>query len=115
MDFLNLISNRVTLKGFDKYRADLDTNSDLHGDHSYFTEFDDHEIMFNVAPIIPSIKSDVQYTQRKGLVGNAFVCIVFQDAKADFDPEQFSGRVTQIYLTVQPRKVHGQLHYKVKY
>lgn len=111
--FLDLISKRVTLKGFSKFRGDLDTKDDLHGEHSYYTEYENHEIMFNVAPMIPSSKAGGQYIERKGLIGNAFVCIIFQEPGAVFTPDLISGRVTQIYIIIEPTIIENEHYYKV--
>lgn len=112
-NFLNILAERVRLKGFTKYRGDLDTKGDLHGEYSYYTGYRNHEIMFNVAPLVPSLKANGQCIERKGLVGNAFVCIVFQDPGAVFLPDYISGKVTQIYITVQPVVLEDGLYYKV--
>jgi hypothetical protein len=114
LDFLDILADRVRLKGFQKYRGDLDIKEDLHGEHSYYAVHQNHEIMFNVAPLVPSTKANRQCVERKGLVGNAFVCIVFQEAGAVFSPDFISGKVTQIYITVQPLKQNDELYYKVK-
>jgi hypothetical protein len=111
--FLQRISTRVQLKGFDKYRADLDIKDDLHGSLSYFTEYENHEIMFNIAPMIPSRKVNEQFIERKGLVGNAFVCVVFQEEGAAFMPDRISGRVTHVFITVQQLMIDQELYYKV--
>jgi hypothetical protein len=113
LDFLDLLADRVRLKGFQKYRGDLDIKEDLHGEHSYHTVYQNHEIMFNVAPLVPSTKANQQCIERKGLVGNAFVCIVFQEAGAIFSPDFISGKVTQIYITVQPLMHDDELYYKI--
>ena len=112
-NFLNILAERVRLKGFTKYRGDLDTKGDLHGEYSYYTGYRNHEIMFNVAPLVPSSKANGQCIERKGLVGNAFVCIVFQESGATFLPDYISGKVTQIYITVQPMVLEDGLYYKV--
>lgn len=113
IDFLNLIAERVPLRGFDKFRADLDITQDLHGDFSYYVEFDNHEIMFNIAPIIPPNGNSDKSIRRKSLAANAFVCIVFQEAGAVFNPNDVLGRVTQIYITVQPTLYGEDQYYKV--
>jgi len=113
-NFLQILADRVRLKGFEKYRGDLDIKNDLHGEYSYYTQYNNHEIMFNIAPMIPSIKTNGQCVKRKGLVGNSFVCIVFQESDAEFIPDFISGKVTQIYITVQPIKINEQVYYKVK-
>jgi hypothetical protein len=114
LDFLDFLADRVRLRGFPKYRGDLDIKDDLHGEHSYHTVYENHEIMFNISPLVPSTKANRQCIERKGLVGNAFVCIVFQDEGAVFKPDFISGKVTQIYITVQPLMHDKELYYKVK-
>ncbi|CAF3177243.1 unnamed protein product [Rotaria sp. Silwood2] len=112
-NFLNLLAESVRLKGFNKFRGDLDIRDDLHGEHSYYTKYKNHEIMFNIAPIIPSKKANGQCIERKSLVGNAFVCIVFQEQDAEFTPDFISGKVTQIYITVQPCTIYENRYYKI--
>jgi hypothetical protein len=109
-----MLADRVRLKGFNKYRGDLDIKDDLHGEYSYYTQYKNHEIMFNVAPIIPSTKANGQCIERKGLVGNAFVCIVFQETDTEFIPDFIFGKVTQVYITVQPTEIDDELYYKVR-
>lgn len=113
-NFLNLISELIQLKGFSKYRGDLDTKEDQHGVYSYFTLFENHEIMFNVAPFIPVNTNDSQFIQRKSLISNALLCIVFQESDGIlFQPDLFLGKVTQVYIVVQPIEIDRQLCYKV--
>jgi hypothetical protein len=113
-DFLQILADRVRLKGFEKYRGDLDIKNDLHGEYSYYTQYNNREIMFNVAPMVPSTNTNGLCVKRKGLVGNSFVSIVFQETNAEFIPDIISGKVTQIYITVQPVKINEQTYYKVK-
>ena len=112
--FLQSLAEKVRLKGFQRFRGDLDIRDDLHGLHSFYTEYENYEIMFNVAPLIPSLKANGQCIERKGLVSNAFVCVVFQENDAEFSPEFISGKVTQVYITVQPLTIHNELYFKVK-
>jgi len=114
MDFLQILADHIRLKGFEKYRGDLDVKNDLHGEYSYYTQYNNHEIMFNIAPMIPSINTNGQCVKRKGLVGNSFVCIVFQEPNAEFIPDFISGKVTQIYITVQPLQLNEEVYYKVR-
>lgn len=113
IDFLQILADRVRLKGFEKYRGDLDVKSDQHGEYSYYTQYNNQEIMFNIAPMIPSTNTNGQCVKRKGLVSNSFVCIVFQESDAVFIPDFISGKVTQIYITVQPMKIAEKSYYKI--
>ncbi|CAF1291999.1 unnamed protein product [Rotaria sordida] len=114
-NFLNLISELVQLKNFNKYRGDLDTKADQHGTHSYFTIYQNYQIMFNVAPIIPCNKNDLEFIQRKSLIGNALICIVFQEeSELSFTPDFFLGKVTQVYIIVKPIQIKSELYYKIE-
>lgn len=113
--FLNLISQRIELKDFNNYRGDLDIKTNSHGNYSYFTKYHNHQIMFNIAPIIPSDKNDQQFIQRKSLIANALLCIVFQEQGTLFKPNFILGKVTQVYITVQPIEINYELYYKVKF
>jgi hypothetical protein len=112
-DFMQLLAERVSLKGFTKFRGDLDTKDDLHGQYSYYTVHETREIMFNIAPMIPSMKANGQCIERKGLVSNAFVCVIFQEKDAEFLPDFISGKVTQVYIIVQPTVINDELYFKV--
>ena len=59
-DFLDLLGQRVRLRGFDKYRAGLDSNNDLTGTHSVYTKFANNEIMFHVSTLLPFEECDSQ-------------------------------------------------------
>ena len=114
-NFLDSIGERIQLKDFHQYRADLDTKTDLHGSYSYFTTFENHQMMFNIAPIIPSDSNDQEFIQRKSLIANAFLCIVFQEKGTNsFQPNFMLGKVIQVYITVQPMEKDSELYYKVR-
>ncbi|CAF1410333.1 unnamed protein product [Rotaria sp. Silwood1] len=113
--FLNLISELVQLKNFNKYRGDLDVKTDQHGIYSYFATYQNHQIMFNVAPMIPSDKNDREFIQRKSLISNALICIVFQQGNnISFQPDFFLGKVTQVFIIVKPIYNEFNLYYKVE-
>ncbi|CAF1246379.1 unnamed protein product [Adineta steineri] len=113
-NFLNSISERIELKDFNKYRGDLDIKTNEHGLYSYFTFYENHQIMFNIAPIIPSEINDKEFIHRKGLIGNALLCIVFQEVGSRFQPDFILGKMIQVYITVQPMEINSQLHYKIE-
>lgn len=113
-DFLNLISEHIQLECFNQYRGDLDTKTNQHGFYSYFTTFESYQLMFNVAPMIPSDKNDQQFIKRKSLVSNALLCIIFQEGnQITFQPDLFLGKVTQVYIIVQPIEINSEIYYKV--
>uniref|UniRef100_A0A3Q3KSE6 Signal-induced proliferation-associated 1 like 1 n=1 Tax=Mastacembelus armatus TaxID=205130 RepID=A0A3Q3KSE6_9TELE len=59
-EFLHLLGERVRLKGFTKYRAQLDTKTDSTGTHSLYTTYKDYEIMFHVSTMLPYTPNNKQ-------------------------------------------------------
>ncbi len=58
--FLDLLGQRVRLKGWTKYRGGLDTDKDQTGEWSVYTEFEGHEVMFHVSTLLPFSEGDPQ-------------------------------------------------------
>lgn len=59
-EFLQTIGHKVALKGFTKYRAQLDNKTDITGTHSVYTEHQGTEIMFHVSTYLPHTPSNKQ-------------------------------------------------------
>jgi hypothetical protein len=59
-DFLDLLGERVRLKGFGKYRGGLDIVNDLTGTHSVHATNGNKLVMFHVSTLLPFEKKDVQ-------------------------------------------------------
>lgn len=76
-EFLETIGDRVTLKGFDKYKGGLDTVHDLTGTESVYTSIKGIEIMFHVSTMLPHEENDPQKLQKKRHIGNDIVCLAF--------------------------------------
>ena len=58
--FLQAIGTKVTMKGFTKYRAQLDNKTDTTGSHSIHTEHQGTEIMFHISTYLPHTPSNSQ-------------------------------------------------------
>ncbi|XP_034169531.2 signal-induced proliferation-associated 1-like protein 1 isoform X1 [Pangasianodon hypophthalmus] len=101
-EFLQLLGERVRLKGFSKYRAQLDTKTDSTGTHSLYTTYKDYEIMFHVSTMLPYTPNNKQQLLRKRHIGNDIVTIVFQEpgAKA-FSPKNIRSHFQHVFVVVQ--------------
>lgn len=76
-EFLDLLGDRITLKGFDKYKGGLDTVHNLTGTESVYTQWRNIEIMFHVSTMLPHEENDPQKLQKKRHIGNDIVCVAF--------------------------------------
>ncbi|XP_036397637.1 signal-induced proliferation-associated 1-like protein 1 [Megalops cyprinoides] len=101
-EFLQLLGERVRLKGFTKYRAQLDTKTDSTGTHSLYTTYKDYEIMFHVSTMLPYTPNNKQQLLRKRHIGNDIVTIVFQEPGAQpFSPKNIRSHFQHVFVIVR--------------
>ncbi|XP_067831706.1 signal-induced proliferation-associated 1-like protein 2 isoform X2 [Heptranchias perlo] len=112
-EFLDLLGQRVRLRGFEKYRAQLDNKTDSTGTHSLHTTYQEYEIMFHVSTMLPYTANNRQQLLRKRHIGNDIVTIVFQEPGADpFTPKTIRSHFQHVFLVVQ---VHDPCTQQVSY
>ncbi|XP_032871118.1 signal-induced proliferation-associated 1-like protein 2, partial [Amblyraja radiata] len=112
-EFLDLLGQRVKLKGFEKYRAQLDNKTDSTGIHSLYTTYQEYEIMFHVSTMLPYTANNSQQLLRKRHIGNDIVTIVFQEPGAGpFTPKTIRSHFQHVFLVVQ---VHDPCTEQVSY
>nr|XP_060463227.1 signal-induced proliferation-associated protein 1 isoform X2 [Panthera onca] len=100
--FLTLLGDVVRLKGFESYRAQLDTKTDSTGTHSLYTTYQDHEIMFHVSTMLPYTPNNQQQLLRKRHIGNDIVTIVFQEpGSKPFCPATIRSHFQHVFLVVR--------------
>ncbi|GFT00939.1 rap1 GTPase-activating protein 1 [Nephila pilipes] len=100
-EFLQLLGDKVELKGFSGFRGGLDTLDGLTGNCSLYTKFEDVEIMFHVSTLLPYSRTDPQQLQRKRHIGNDVVAIVFQDENTPFMPSMIASHFLHTFVVVQ--------------
>uniref|UniRef100_A0AAY4BVY4 Signal-induced proliferation-associated 1-like protein 1 n=1 Tax=Denticeps clupeoides TaxID=299321 RepID=A0AAY4BVY4_9TELE len=101
-EFLQLLGERVRLKGFNKYRAQLDTKTDSTGTHSLYTTYKDYEVMFHVSTMLPYTPNNKQQLLRKRHIGNDIVTIVFQEPGAKpFSPKNIRSHFQHVFVVVR--------------
>ncbi|KAK1154872.1 signal-induced proliferation-associated 1-like protein 2 isoform X1 [Acipenser oxyrinchus oxyrinchus] len=104
-EFLDLLGERVRLKGFEKYRAQLDTKTDSTGLYSLYTRYQDYEIMFHVSTMLPYTANNNQQLLRKRHIGNDIVTIVFQEPGAlPFTPKTIRSHFQHVFIIVRTHK-----------
>ncbi|KRZ26795.1 Signal-induced proliferation-associated 1-like protein 2 [Trichinella pseudospiralis] len=62
-EFLDILGDRIRLKGFDKYKGGLDNKGDSTGTHSVYATYQQYEIMFHVSTMLPFTPSNRQQNQ----------------------------------------------------
>ncbi|XP_057567274.1 signal-induced proliferation-associated 1-like protein 3 isoform X5 [Hippopotamus amphibius kiboko] len=101
-EFLSLIGEKVCLKGFAKYAAQLDIKTDSTGTHSLYTTYQDYEIMFHVSTLLPYTPNNRQQLLRKRHIGNDIVTIIFQEPGAlPFTPKNIRSHFQHVFIIVR--------------
>jgi len=92
-DFMNIIGEKINLKGWKKYRGDFSTDSEQ---EAYYTEWKNISVMFHVCLWMNA-------EQHRRLIGNDVVFIIYHDAQKPFDPVPLDslGTVPQVFAVVQ--------------
>uniref|UniRef100_A0A8C0JC92 Signal-induced proliferation-associated 1 n=1 Tax=Chelonoidis abingdonii TaxID=106734 RepID=A0A8C0JC92_CHEAB len=101
-EFLELLGQHIQLRGFTKYRAQLDTKTDSTGTHSLYTTYQDYEIMFHVSTMLPYTPNNRQQLLRKRHIGNDIVTIIFQEPGAQpFTPRTIRSHFQHVFIIVR--------------
>uniref|UniRef100_A0A674JKB6 Signal induced proliferation associated 1 like 3 n=1 Tax=Terrapene triunguis TaxID=2587831 RepID=A0A674JKB6_9SAUR len=101
-EFLSLVGEKVCLKAFSKYAAQLDTKTDSTGTHSLYTTYQDYEIMFHVSTMLPYTLNNRQQLLRKRHIGNDIVTIIFQEPGAlPFTPQNIRSHFQHVFIIVR--------------
>uniref|UniRef100_A0A915JMX3 Rap-GAP domain-containing protein n=1 Tax=Romanomermis culicivorax TaxID=13658 RepID=A0A915JMX3_ROMCU len=83
-EFLDMLGERVRLKGFDKYKGGLDCKGDTTGQLSVYTTYQQCEVMFHVSTLLPFTSNNKQQRSRN---------LENEDNEAKFDKHFFNLRL----------------------
>jgi hypothetical protein len=67
----------------------------------YYADFS-HEVMFHIAPLIPTDNNDAQQTYKKRHIGNDHVHIVWCEAIREYDPSTITSQFNQVHIMIYP-------------
>ncbi|KAJ3330987.1 hypothetical protein HDU76_004341 [Blyttiomyces sp. JEL0837] len=112
--FLNIIGERIELKGFPGFLGGLDNKNDNTGSETFNAEWRNFEITYHVSTMLPFNKDDPQQIQRKRHIGNDIVCIVFLDGNLTFDPTSIRSQFLHVFIVVREEKLSATPGYKVQ-
>jgi hypothetical protein len=99
--FLGLIGDKIELKGWKGFAGGLDVRENTTGVHSYFTKWNDYELMYHVATMLP-MEAGEQQVQKKRHLGNDIILLVFQEEGSEpFVPNCVKSNYIQITIVVR--------------
>ncbi|XP_011865019.1 PREDICTED: signal-induced proliferation-associated 1-like protein 1 isoform X2 [Vollenhovia emeryi] len=102
LEFLDTIGQRIKLRGFEGYKAGLDTRTDSTGTHAVAATHRGTEVTFHVSTMLPFTANNRQQLLRKRHIGNDIVTIVFQEPGAlPFSPRRIRSQFQHVFIVVQ--------------
>eukprot|EP01125_Pyxidicula_operculata_P022733 TRINITY_DN9539_c0_g1_i1.p1 TRINITY_DN9539_c0_g1~~TRINITY_DN9539_c0_g1_i1.p1 ORF type:complete len:938 (-),score=316.35 TRINITY_DN9539_c0_g1_i1:244-3057(-) len=97
--FMNSIAEKIKMKGWKGYKADLDVKTNTTCTHSYYTEWNGLEVMFHVAPMLDD-------SCRDRIIGNDVVAIIWQEGDSSsstcWDPSTITSQVLHAQIVIRP-------------
>lgn len=112
-EFLALLGDTVTMKGFSQYRGGLDNQLDMTGTESVYTKYRDYEIMFHVSTMLPYSFDNPQQLERKRHLGNDIVVVVFKEGNTPYVPSCISSDFNHVVAVVSAIRQDGKLYYRL--
>ncbi|XP_012543705.2 signal-induced proliferation-associated 1-like protein 2 isoform X2 [Monomorium pharaonis] len=102
LEFLDAIGQRIRLRGFEGYKAGLDTRTDSTGTHAVAATHRGTEVTFHVSTMLPFTPNNRQQLLRKRHIGNDIVTIVFQEPGAlPFSPRRIRSQFQHVFIIVR--------------
>ncbi|KAI8380653.1 hypothetical protein EDC96DRAFT_433831 [Choanephora cucurbitarum] len=113
--FLHAIGKPVKLQGYKGFAAGLDTKTGESGKISFASTWREFEIMYHVAPLMPSRETDPQQIHKKRYIGNDIVCIIFMEGKNQtFNPSAIQSQLSHVFIVVQSEYVDDNQTWRVE-
>eukprot|EP01102_Stenamoeba_stenopodia_P007108 TRINITY_DN1983_c0_g1_i1.p1 TRINITY_DN1983_c0_g1~~TRINITY_DN1983_c0_g1_i1.p1 ORF type:complete len:510 (+),score=130.87 TRINITY_DN1983_c0_g1_i1:403-1932(+) len=103
-EFLTYLGDKVTLCGWSGFRGGLDIKTNTKGTHSVFTSWNSFNIMYHVATLLPYNPKDKQQLERKNMIGNDIVTVIFLEGDEPYRPNTITSHMTHIIAVVRPKK-----------
>ncbi|XP_012147426.2 signal-induced proliferation-associated 1-like protein 2 isoform X3 [Megachile rotundata] len=102
LEFLDAIGQRIRLRGFEGYKAGLDTRTDSTGTHAVAATHRGAEVTFHVSTMLPFTPNNRQQLLRKRHIGNDIVTVVFQEPGAlPFSPRRIRSQFQHVFIVVR--------------
>ncbi|KAI8454938.1 tuberous sclerosis 2 [Phakopsora pachyrhizi] len=110
IDFISSLGQLISLKGCENYNTGgLDCKEDLNGRFAYMWGDDITQICFHIATLMPSSREKMPreggedpILNKKALIGNDFVKIVFNNSGKDYQFDCIGSQFNYINIIIEP-------------
>eukprot|EP00128_Syssomonas_multiformis_P005399 Colp12_sorted_trinity150504_noHs@27712 len=101
-EFTEFLGDKITLKGFEGFKAGLDNKSNRTGFFSVYRKWKEKEVMFHVSTLLPFSQQDSQQIQRKRHIGNDVCVIIFNESRQAYVPSTIRSKFNHVLAVVRP-------------
>jgi hypothetical protein len=101
-EFVTALGHAVALERHVGYSGGLDWRSGRVGRTSIYSADFVNEVMFHVAPLMPTDASDEQQVVKKKHIGNDHVHVVWCEGDRDYDVSTITSQFNQAHIVVYP-------------
>jgi RAP1 GTPase activating protein 1 len=114
--FMNFLGEQVDLRAWQGYSGGLDTSRNGYtGETTFYTRWQQLEIVFHAAPLIPSPPRSSSVVDRKRHIGNDIVVIVFRDKNAKpVKLETLKSKAVQVVVVVTPMSAKREFEFSIE-
>ena len=103
LDFLSNLGRLIRLKGqVDVFVGGLNRDNDSDGEYAYAWWDDLSQVVFHAPTMMPNLKEYPNYENKKRLIGNDYVKIVFNDSGKDFAFDTIKTEWNFINIVISP-------------
>jgi hypothetical protein len=103
IDFLSGLGRLIKLKGqVDVFVGGLNRSNDQDGEYAYAWWDDLTQMIFHIPTMMPNIDTDPERSNKKRLVGNDYVKIIYNDAGKEFVFDTIRTQFNMINIVIAP-------------
>lgn len=107
LDFMAGLGRVIKLKGqMDVYTGKLDRVNDADGAYAYAWWDDLAQIIFHTVTLVPNLPHDPEFNNKKRLVGNDYVRIVYNESGQDYAFDTLRTQFNFINIVISPYATH---------
>ncbi|OHT17471.1 hypothetical protein TRFO_02489 [Tritrichomonas foetus] len=101
-DFIRSIGNIIDLSTHFGFAGKLDNTGYSNGRYQLYFSSDRFEVMYHVAPLLPTDPNDAQQIYKKRHIGNDNVHIVWSEHTFDYEPTTITSQFNDAHIIVYP-------------
>ena len=102
--FFSSLGELIDLSNHKWFNGKLDTTNFTNGRYQIFYSNERFEVMFHVAPLLPTDLKDDQQIYKKRHIGNDNIHLIWSEHQFDYDPQTITSQFNDAHIIIYPLK-----------